>query len=143
MARPGSASTAKLGHGPSRSQTAPITGAIVVTTPSDVSLEDARKAVHMFYQVRVPILGIVENMSWFECPHCGKPTPIFGSGGGERLAREVDLPLLAQIPLFPRVLEAGEAGAPIVVSDAGSSAAKALAGLAERVAERMGARAAR
>jgi len=124
-------------------QATQVTGSVIVTTPQEVSVGDALRGVRMFERVGVPVLGIVENMSWFECPHCGKPTPIFGSGGGERLAREVDLPLLAQIPLFPRVLEAGEAGAPIVVSDAGSSAAKALAGLAERVAERMGARAAR
>src|SRR5207253_2190347 len=72
-------------------QTAPITGAIVVTTPSAVSLEDARKAVHMFAQVRVPILGIVENMSFLICPHCQERVDVFSTGGGERTAREMNV----------------------------------------------------
>jgi ATP-binding protein involved in chromosome partitioning len=87
----------------------------------------------MFQRVNIPVLGVVENMSWFECPHCGKPTALFGSGGGERLAKEVDLPLLAQIPLAPRVMEGGDRGVPIVVSEPESAAARALAGLADRV----------
>jgi ATP-binding protein involved in chromosome partitioning len=92
----------------------------------------------MFMRVGVPVLGIVENMSWFECPHCGKPTALFGSGGGERLANELGLPLLAQIPLYPRVMEGGESGRPIVVAEPGSAAGKALLSLAERVAEATG-----
>ena len=91
----------------------------------------------------VPVIGIVENMSWFECPHCGKPSPIFGSGGGERLAKEVELPLLAQVPLAPRVMEGGDRGTPIIVSDPDSSAARALAGIAERITEWAGAAAGR
>jgi ATP-binding protein involved in chromosome partitioning len=114
-----------------------VHGVLIVTTPQEVSVGDALRGVKMFQRVNTPVLGIVENMSWFECPHCGKPSALFGSGGGERLAREVDLPLLAQIPLYPRVLEAGDQGSPIVVADAGSAAAKALASLAERVAEAM------
>ncbi|MGH9888363.1 MAG: P-loop NTPase, partial [bacterium] len=84
-------------------QATPVTGAIIVTTPQEVSIGDALRGAKMFQnsQINVPVLGIVENMSWFECPHCGKPTPIFGSGGGERLARELELPLLGQIPLYP------------------------------------------
>jgi ATP-binding protein involved in chromosome partitioning len=89
--------------------------------------------------VSVPVVGIVENMSWFECPHCGKPSPIFGSGGGERLAAELGLPLLGQIPLYPRVMEGGDRGQPIVVSDPESSAARALVSVAERIKERVGA----
>jgi len=85
--------------------------------------------------VNVPVLGIVENMSWFECPHCGKPSALFGSGGGERLAAALELPLLGQIPLYPRVLEAGDQGQPIVVAEPASSAAKALTRIAERVRE--------
>ena len=73
------------------------------------------------------------TMSWFECPHCGKPSSIFGAGGGERLAKELDLPLLGQIPLYPRVLEGGDTGAPIVSADPGSSAARALSDIATRV----------
>ena len=112
-----------------------VHGVLIVTTPQEVSVGDALRGVKMFQRVNTPVLGIVENMSWFECPHCGKPSALFGSGGGERLAREVELPLLAQIPLYPRVLEAGDNGTPIVVSDAASSAAQALSALAERVAE--------
>ena len=124
-------------------QSTPVNGAIIVTTPQEVSVGDALRGVKMFERVSVPVLGIVENMSWFECPHCGKPTPIFGSGGGERLATELNLPLLAQIPLYPRVLEGGDLGQPIVVADPTSSAARALTSLAQRVAEPAGAAASR
>jgi ATP-binding protein involved in chromosome partitioning len=112
-----------------------VHGVLIVTTPQEVSVGDALRGVKMFQRVNTPVLGIVENMSWFECPHCGKPSALFGSGGGERLAHEVELPLLAQIPLYPRVLEAGDQGSPIVVADAASGAAKAMTALAERVAE--------
>ena len=88
----------------------------------------------MFQRVGVPVLGIVENMSWFECPHCGKPSAMFGSGGGEKLAKAVDLPLLGQVPLSPRVMEGGDNGLPIVTSDASSSAAMALTKIATAVA---------
>ncbi|HVB32434.1 MAG TPA: Mrp/NBP35 family ATP-binding protein [Gemmatimonadaceae bacterium] len=114
-----------------------VHGAVIVTTPQEMSTGDALRGVRMFQRVGVPVLGIVENMSWFECPHCGKPTSIFGAGGGERLAQETELPLLGQIPLYPRVLEGGEAGQPIVVADAASSAAKALVSVAERVIRAM------
>jgi ATP-binding protein involved in chromosome partitioning len=114
-----------------------VHGVLIVTTPQEVSVGDALRGVKMFQRVNTPVLGIIENMSWFECPHCGKPSALFGSGGGERLAREVELPLLAQIPLYPRVMETGDQGTPIVVADPGSGAAKALAALAERVAEVM------
>jgi ATP-binding protein involved in chromosome partitioning len=120
-------------------QATQLSGAIIVTTPQEVSVGDALRGVKMFERVTVPVLGIVENMSWFECPHCGKPTPIFGSGGGERLAAEVGLPLLAQIPLYPRVLQGGDTGTPIVLSDPESSAARALTLVAQKVAEHFGA----
>jgi ATP-binding protein involved in chromosome partitioning len=116
-----------------------VDGAVIVTTPQDVAIGDALRGVKMFQRVGVPVLGIVENMSWFECPHCGKPTALFGSGGGEKLAKTVDLPLLGQVPLYPRVMEGGDSGAPIVTADAGSSAARALAAIATRVAESLGA----
>src|SRR5262249_8800206 len=120
-----------------------VHGAIIVTTPQEVSVGDALRGVKMFQRVNVPVMGIVENMSWFECPHCGKPTAWFGTGGGERLARELELPLLGQIPLYPRVLEAGDRGQPIVVADPTSSAAKALTQIADRVREHVHAPAAR
>ena len=120
-----------------------VHGALIVTTPQEVSVGDALRGVKMFQRVNVPVLGIIENMSWFECPHCGKPTALFGSGGGERLAKEVGLPLLGQIPLYPRVLEAGDRGQPIVVAEPSSSAAKALTQIADRVRESVHAAASR
>jgi ATP-binding protein involved in chromosome partitioning len=105
-------------------QATQVRGAIIVTTPQEVSTGDALRGAKMFMRVGVPVLGIVENMSWFECPHCGKPTAIFGSGGGQKLADELELPLLAQIPLYPRVLEGGEAGRPIVLEEPESGAGK-------------------
>jgi len=96
-------------------QTAPITGAIVVTTPSDVSLEDARKAVFMFHQVRVPILGIVENMSFLTCPHCHQRIDVFSHGGGRRTADEMGVHFLAELPLDPQVRIGGDTGKPIVL----------------------------
>jgi ATP-binding protein involved in chromosome partitioning len=93
-------------------QTTPLTGAVVVTTPSDVALEDARKAVKMFEQVREPVLGIVENMSYLE--HNGEKLYVFGKGGGARTAELMKIPLLAEIPLDPKTREGGDSGAPIV-----------------------------
>ena len=120
-------------------QATQVHGAIIVTTPQDVATGDALRGAKMFQRVNVPVLGIVENMSWFECPHCGKPTPIFGTGGGKRLADELELPLLGEIPLYPRVQESGDRGTPIVVADPDASASRALRALAERVAAAVGA----
>ncbi len=114
-------------------QATTIHGAVIVTTPQSVSTGDALRGVKMFERVGVPILGIVENMSYFECGHCGKPTALFGSGGGQRLADELNLPLLAQIPLYPRVLEGGDTGRPIVAAEPASGAAKALISLREKI----------
>jgi ATP-binding protein involved in chromosome partitioning len=110
-----------------------VSGAIIVTTPQEVAVGDALRGAKMFTRVNVPVLGIVENMSWFECPHCGKPSSLFGSGGGQRLATELGLPLLGQVPLYPRVMEGADRGEPIVVSDPESAAARALVKIAERV----------
>jgi ATP-binding protein involved in chromosome partitioning len=118
-------------------QATQVHGAIIVTTPQEVAVGDALRGAKMFQRVGVPVLGIVENMSWFECPHCGKPTALFGSGGGDRLAKELDLPLLGQIPLAPRVMEGGDTGAPVVLADARSAAAQALVKVADAVAEAM------
>jgi len=118
-------------------QATQIHGAVIVTTPQQVSVGDALRGVKMFERTGVPVLGIVENMSWFENPETGKPIAVFGSGGGERLAKECDLPLLGQIPLDPRVQEGGDSGRPIVVADPSSKAAKALESIAVRVVERL------
>lgn len=107
-----------------------VHGAIIVTTPQDVSTGDALRGAKMFERVAVPVLGVVENMSYFECPHCGKPTALFGSGGGRKLADSLGIPLLAEVPLYPRVREGGDSGQPIVAADPDSAAAKALSHLA-------------
>src|SRR5579885_1264138 len=99
-------------------QTAPITGAIVVTTPSDVSLEDARKAVHMFHQVKVPILGIVENMSYLNCPHCHQRIDVFSYGGGRKTAEQMSVHFLAELPLDPEVRVGGDTGRPVALRKA-------------------------
>jgi len=119
-----------------------VDGAIIVTTPQDVATGDALRGAKMFQRVNVPVLGIVENMSWFECPHCGKPTAIFGTGGGKRLADELELPLLGEIPLDPRIHEGGDRGTPIVVAEPDAAAARALRSLADRVSAALGAPAA-
>jgi ATP-binding protein involved in chromosome partitioning len=116
-----------------------VSGAVIVTTPQEVAVGDALRGAKMFTRVNVPVFGIVENMSWLECPHCGKPTSIFGSGGGERLAKELNLPLLGQVPLYPKVMEGADRGEPIVVSEPQSSAAKALTAVADRIANIAGA----
>ncbi len=115
------------------SQSAPLTGAVVVTTPGEVSLIDARKGVKMFGEVRVPILGIVENMSYFEDP-LGNKTPIFGVGGGAKLAAESDVPFLGELPIDPRVAQCGDTGEPIVRRFPDSPVAKAYQILAQAVA---------
>jgi ATP-binding protein involved in chromosome partitioning len=110
-----------------------VTGAIIVTTPQDVAAGDALRGAKMFQRVDVPVIGVIENMSWLECPHCGKPTKIFGEGGGQKLSDELGVPLLGQIPLYPQVLVGGDSGIPIVVSEPGSAAAKALLQTADKV----------
>src|SRR6516164_5099891 len=99
-------------------QTAPLTGSIVVTTPSDVSLEDARKAVNMFEQVRVPILGIIENMSYLICPHCEERIDVFSTGGGARTADQMNVHFLGSLPLDPHIRIGGDSGKPVTLRDA-------------------------
>ena len=96
-------------------QTVPLTGALVVSTPSDVSLQDARKAIEMFRQVRVPILGIVENMSNFVCPHCAQEIDIFSKGGVEKTARQFGVPFLGTVELNASIRKGGDTGAPTVL----------------------------
>ena len=118
-------------------QATSVHGALIVTTPQEVSVGDALRGAKMFERVGVPVLGIVENMSWFVCPHCDEPSPLFGRGGGARLAAELDIPLLGEVPLVPAVLAAGDSGAPIVVADPDSPASVALREIAARVAGAM------
>ncbi|MHB8839941.1 MAG: Mrp/NBP35 family ATP-binding protein [Gemmatimonadaceae bacterium] len=114
-------------------QAATIEGAVIVTTPQDVAVGDALRGAKMFERVGVPVLGIVENMSWFESPETGKPMAIFGSGGGQRLADELGVPLLGQVPLYPPIGEGGDTGRPIVVADPACSAARALVAVAGKL----------
>jgi ATP-binding protein involved in chromosome partitioning len=118
-------------------QSAPLSGAVIVTTPQEVALIDARKGLRMFQRVNVPVLGIVENMSSFECPGCHQRHAIFGEGGGERAARELGVDLLARVPLQPDVVQAGDEGKPTVVSSPDSPAGKAFEELAGAVARKL------
>lgn len=118
-------------------QKAPLSGGVIVTTPQEISLIDAEKGVKMFQQVKVPVLGIVENMSWFETGESDKKYFIFGKGGGDKLAQQFGVPLLGQIPIIPKIVEAGDAGLPITLSDPGSAAGLAYRALAERVASQI------
>jgi ATP-binding protein involved in chromosome partitioning len=110
----------------------------VVTTPSDVSLQDARKAIEMFKQVKVDILGIVENMSSFLCPHCGKEIDIFSKGGGARTAQQFDVPFLGSIELDPDIRKGGDTGQPIVLEGDQSPHARSLFKFARHVIDRVG-----
>lgn len=121
-------------------QATSVHGAIIVTTPQQVSVGDALRGVKMFERVSVPVLGIVENMSWFENPETGKPIALFGSGGGQRLADETRLPLLAQVPVDPRIQEGGDSGRPIMVAEPDAKASKSIRALAEVVVARMDSR---
>jgi ATP-binding protein involved in chromosome partitioning len=98
-------------------QTAPVTGAIIVTTPSEVSLEDARKAVLMFQQVRVNVLGIVENMSYMIVPGTSQKIDVFGEGGGKRTAQAMNVPFLGELPLDPSIRIGGDTGKPVMLAD--------------------------
>jgi ATP-binding protein involved in chromosome partitioning len=117
-------------------QTVPLTGAVVVTTPSDVSLQDARKAIEMFKQVNVDILGIVENMSYFVCPHCHHEIDIFSKGGGERTAVQFSVPFLGSIELDPDIRKGGDSGQPIVLEGDQSPHAKSIFAFTHKVIER-------
>ncbi|HEY3114036.1 MAG TPA: Mrp/NBP35 family ATP-binding protein [Gemmatimonadaceae bacterium] len=110
-----------------------VHGAIIVTTPQEMASGDALRGAKMFQRVAVPVLGVVENMSYFVCPQCSHRHAIFGSGGGKRLADELDVPLLGEVPFFAAVLEGGDRGEPIVVSDPHSPAGEALFELAGRL----------
>ena len=117
-------------------QTVPLTGAVVVSTPSDVSLQDARKALEMFHQVNVPVLGVVENMSHFSCPHCHEMIDIFSSGGAERTAKQFGLAFLGSLELDGEIRAGGDTGMPIALAGAESSRAKQFYNIAREVAER-------
>jgi ATP-binding protein involved in chromosome partitioning len=124
-------------------QTVPLTGAVVVSTPSDVSLEDARKALAMFAQVNVEVLGIVENMSRFTCPHCQHEIDIFSRGGAERTAQQFKVPFLGAIDLIPAIREGGDRGLPVALAGPKSPQAAAFFDAAQKLMEQAEAAAAR
>ena len=121
----------------SLSQVLPLSGVVMVTTPQDVALLDVRKAIGMFQRLNVPILGVVENMSTFVCPHCGQHTNIFGETGGQRVADEYGAPLLARLPLDPETRVGGDEGTPITVRKPDSAQALAFRNLAAAVMRRI------
>ncbi|CAI49503.1 Fe-S cluster carrier protein ApbC [Natronomonas pharaonis DSM 2160] len=118
-------------------QSVPVSGAVIVTTPQKVALDDAEKGLQMFGEHDTPVLGIVENMSGFVCPDCGSEHDIFGSGGGESFADDVEMPFLGRIPLDPAVREGGDAGRPVVL-DEDDETGEALRSFTERTANMQG-----
>jgi ATP-binding protein involved in chromosome partitioning len=118
----------------SMSQSVPVAGALVVTTPQGVSVSDVRKAVGMFRQLNIPVLGVVENMSFFACPHCDERTEIFGHGGGRAMAEDMKIPFLGEVPIDTRVRSGGDLGEPVVAAAPDSPAAQAFREVAGKVA---------
>ncbi|XP_020095250.1 iron-sulfur protein NUBPL [Ananas comosus] len=119
------------------SQRLQLSGALIVSTPQDIALIDARRGANMFRKVQVPILGVVENMSCFECPNCGTKSYIFGQGGAQRTAEEMDMKFLGEIPLELDIRSSSDEGNPIVVASPHSASAKAYTSVAEKVTERL------
>src|SRR5947209_5750040 len=123
----------------SLAQSVHIRAAIIVTTPQEVAVGDSLRGAKMFERVGVPVLGVVENMSYFVCPHCGERTEVFLAGGGSRLADELGVPLLGQVPLQAQLADLADTGRPVVAADPGSPAAQALEAVARRVSDALAA----
>ena len=118
----------------SLSQTVPVAGAIVVTTPQEVSLSDSRRAVRMYQKLNIPVLGLIENMSYFVCPNCSHESDIFGRGGGERTAGEMDVPFLGRIPIYEPIRQGSDTGHPLVIAEPDSPVSLAFFAAAEQLA---------
>ncbi|MBA3945341.1 MAG: Mrp/NBP35 family ATP-binding protein [Herpetosiphonaceae bacterium] len=118
-------------------QAIPLTGAVIVTTPQDVALSDVVRGIEMFRKLNVPILGVIENMSYFACPHCGERSEIFSHGGGERTSTRMDVPFLGEIPLSIAIRSGGDAGQPAVTSEAPEAQAEAFRAVARTLAGRI------
>ncbi|CAK8571810.1 unnamed protein product [Lathyrus sativus] len=121
----------------SMSQNLQLSGALIVSTPQDVALMDARRGVQMFNKVDIPILGVIENMSCFKCPHCGEPSYIFGKGGAHSTASEMGLEFLGEIPLEVGIREACDQGHPIVLAAPDSVVSRAYGNIAEKVVQKL------
>lgn len=118
-------------------QTIPVTGIIIVTTPQDVAMNVAVKAVGMFSKLNVPIVGVIENMSYLQCPHCSEKINIFGKGGGQKISDKFNIPFLGEIPLSPQIMEGSDKGKPIILSEPDSIQANALRKVAKVTAGRI------
>jgi ATP-binding protein involved in chromosome partitioning len=118
-------------------QTIPVTGIIIVTTPQDVAMNVAVKAVGMFSKLNVPIVGVIENMSFLQCPHCSEKINIFGKGGGQKISEKFNIPFLGEIPLSPQIMEGSDKGKPIILSEPDSIQANALRKVAKVIAGRI------
>jgi len=121
----------------SLSQTVPVAGAIVVTTPQQVSLADTRRAVRMYQKLSIPTLGVVENMSYYSCPNCHHESDIFGYGGGEQMATSLSVPFLGRLPIYQPISLGSDRGIPIVVAEPESAASRAFGQVAERAASQV------
>jgi ATP-binding protein involved in chromosome partitioning len=118
-------------------QTIPVTGIIIVTTPQDVAMNVAVKALGMFSKLNVPIVGVIENMSYLQCPHCSEHISVFGKGGGQKISEKFGIPFLGEIPLSPQIMEGSDKGKPVIVSDPDSIQANALRKVAKTIAGRI------
>ncbi len=121
----------------SLSQTVPVSGAILVTTPQQVSLADTRRAIRMYEKLNIKPIGIVENMSYYACPNCHHEAEIFGYGGGEELSKTMEVPFLGRLPVYQPIREGSDTGVPLIVSEPGSPAGRAFMTLAERATEQL------
>jgi ATP-binding protein involved in chromosome partitioning len=115
------------------SQAVALTGAVIVTTPQDVALSDAKKGINMFRKVEVPVLGVIENMSYFQCPHCGERTEVFSHGGGRSAAEKFAVPFLGEVPLDIKIRESGDQGKPVVTQDHASPVKEAFQKIADQL----------
>jgi ATP-binding protein involved in chromosome partitioning len=120
-------------------QRVPLKGAVIVSTPQDLALIDARKGIAMFQKTQVPVLGIIENMSTFICPHCGRESHIFGHGGAREVANRIGVPFLGEIPLVPTIRETSDSGTPITATRPDTPEARAFIAIAQKIAEKIAA----
>ena len=127
----------------SLAQTVPVAGSIVVTTPQQVALADSRRAIRMYEKLNIPALGVVENMSYFECPSCHHESNIFGHGGGEQMAEQMGVPFLGRLPIYEPIRVGSDVGIPLMIAEPDSSATHAFAAVASQAAAQVSMRAIR
>jgi ATP-binding protein involved in chromosome partitioning len=118
-------------------QTIPITGILIVTTPQDVAMNVAVKAIGMFNKLNVPIVGVVENMSYLRCPHCNEQIYLFGKGGGKKISEDFGIPFIGEVPLHPGIMESSDVGKPTVISEPDSVQAQSFTKAAKVIAGRI------